>query len=64
MHKFISILFFALFFFTAAKAQKKYVYEDSTLSQAEELYDSTVVVKESVEENYTTPKGQTEDTIY
>ena len=64
MHKFIFISFFAILFFTAATAQKKYVYQDSTLSQAEALYDSTVVVKESIEENYTVPKGQTEDTIY
>ena len=63
MHKFIFISFFAILFFTAAQAQKKYVYEDSTLSQAEELYDSTVVVKERVEENYTN-KEQAGDTIY
>lgn len=51
MHKFLFISIFTMVFFTAARAQeKKYLYQDSTLAESEELYDTTVQVQAPVEE--------------
>jgi Domain of unknown function (DUF4129) len=52
MHKFILISVLTLVFFTAATAQeKKYLYQDSTLAEAEELYDTSAIkVQAPVEE--------------
>ncbi len=59
MHKFIFISFFAILFFTNATAQKKYVYEDSSITQSDKVkYDSTIT------ENYSATDGNAKDTIY
>lgn len=51
MHKFLFISIFTIVFFTPVNAQdKKYLYKDSTLAQAEELYDTSTNVQAPVEE--------------
>jgi hypothetical protein len=77
MRKLLFISIFTTVFFTAVHAQdKKYVYKDSTLDQAEELYDTsavkfapeeevnTVVEEKIVEEQQETTQSEIDTTLY
>jgi hypothetical protein len=77
MRKFLFISIFITLFFTAVQAQdKKYIYKDTTLEQAEELYDTsavkvvpveeanTVVEEKVVEEKQETTQSEIDTTLY
>ena len=59
MHKIIYISALFLFFLSPAQAQKKYIYQDSSLLQKEEIY----AVPDADEKTATIPIDQIEDTV-
>jgi hypothetical protein len=60
---FISFLMSCFCFFASGQEKKKYIYEDSTLIQDEEVYDTPIVDVTTTEETYTTKEYEQKTAI-